>query len=598
MAEFYELISLAAPSDAELYSELVEAAPQVVNPEVSYTLQILADMYRKALDIGGGFNVLYRTIEGIIQDLDPEEEESDQVENLLNKIGASVRVRARQPDSPQAMRELQNAASEAKRRMAEQAPEVPDEPQEDEGSIYEQALLGDYETPEKMFEEEGGVAKFDPTGGVKPEEAAQGKGRGYSVGKAYSFKDWAAVYANEQQRYVKDLTDPDSMVTKAVRTARQNNDVKNDLTALVKVLGQLSEKTRQAMAIEYTISVETEVPHPKEEAELEKIRAELRRLEGERVNLKRRLNVYYKKAELENLRKQETATTDMRQKRILQQKVALQELRLSGKKGYGKESKERQKLIDSLTADPNLSEVEVKKQEDNIQQASAFTNRVSKAMYDRAKTLEKAKLKGVKTDVKTREEMQEKGVRAPKHLGMGVIHDYKLNEIALEGLIVHLTQRLATERVVVKQKITDKMKKAKLDPNLLKPYLDNVAKAASKKNRDAFLAASAELRKKMVEFKNFQPEVRQFASSLKYSKFFYGFRDRVKKIGEWLGQPLDGDQLAFISATVRDGKKLIEYPWKDLPALGGGRGERSTYYGPPLEIIENIVRNLEGLKHE
>jgi hypothetical protein len=395
IAEFYDLISRAAPDDSALYAELVSAAQQVVNPEVSYTLQILADMYRKALDINGGFNVLYKTVEGIVQDLDPEEEESEQVEDLLNKIGASIRLRGRQADSPQAMRELQMAASEAKRRLAEQAPDVPEEEDhEDQTSAYEAALMGDYETPEKMFEEEGGVAKFDPTAGMKPEDAAQGKGRGYSVGKKYTYKDWADVYTREKEKYNQDLNGSDSTVTRAVRTARTNEQVRSNLESLITVLDKLEKLTKEALGIEHKLLLETEIAHPQEEKKLAEISRQLREAEHQRVLLKRRLSNYYKEAELVNLRKQEAATTDLRQKRILQQKVALQELRLSGSKGYGNESKERQKLIDSLTADPNLSDEEVKKQLLGIQQASEFTNRITKAMYDRTRTEQQGREQG------------------------------------------------------------------------------------------------------------------------------------------------------------------------------------------------------------
>jgi len=396
IADYYSLISVAAPDDKTLLSDLETAAREVVNPDVSYTLQILADVYRKVLQINGGFNTLYLMVQGILEDLDPEEDEQVNVETLLNKIRKSLELRAERPDSPGAMRELQMAASEAKRRLAEQAPDVPEEDDrdEDEVSPYEASILG-YGGAQQAFEEEGGVAKFDPTGGVSPEAAQSGKGRGYSVGKAHTYKDWAALYATEREKYQRDMEGPDTMLTTAARRARKDANVMTNLRILVDTLVKLEALTKEAVKLEQQILIETEVPHPKEEARLAEIREELRKLEHNRGLLKRNLNKYYKTSQLESLQQEESAPGKSdREKLLLQQKIKLQELRLSGAYGYGKEARERQRLIDSLTADPNLPVTEIKKKMDAIQDATAFTNRITKAQYDRKRTEQKGEQEG------------------------------------------------------------------------------------------------------------------------------------------------------------------------------------------------------------
>lgn len=596
MAEQYRLMSLGALNDKELYSELERAAKEVINPEVSYTLQILSDMYRKALEINGGFNTLYLTIQGISEDLDPEEEELDNVENLLMQISNSIKSRAARSDSPGAMRELQMAASEAKRRLAEQAPDVPEEDDRDEGemSAYEASVLG-YGGAQQAFEEEGGVAKFDPTGGVSPEAAQSGKGRGYSVGKAHTYKDWANIYAAEKAKYQQDLSGPSNMLTGAVRTARENAAVKFNLNSLIDTLDQLENLTKEIVGLETKISLETEVEHPKEQARIDEIRTELETLGKKRESLKRNISRFYKKFEQENLEKQ-VSNVSGTEKLILDLKIKLQKLRLSNAYGYGKEAEAIKKLIDSLIADPNLSQEQIRKHLAGIARGEKFKDKVT---YDREKTLEKAKLKGVKEPHLTRKDIQERGVRAPRSgLGMGVIHDYKLSEVALEGLVVHLTQRLATERVVVKQKVTDKLKKLQKDPAGLKPIMDDIAKAATKKDRAAVLEHTKRLRSKMEEFKQVQPELIQYVISLRSSKFLYQFRDQIKKIPDLLKDPnISTEQKeTFIFDAIAMGTKLSEY-YKSLKIkpITPGWAERGTHYKPPVEIIEQMVNNLKKM---
>jgi hypothetical protein len=593
IAEFYDLISMAAPDDNALYTELVSASRQVVNPEVSYTLEILADMYRKALDINGGFNVLYKTIEGIVQDLDPEEDESEQVEDLLNKIGSSIRVRARQPDSQQAMRELQKAASEAKRRLAEQVPDVPeDEEREDQTSAYEAALMGDYETPEKMFEEEGGVAKFDPTAGMKPEDAGQGKGRGYSVGKKYTYKDWAEIYAREKEKYNHDLNGADNMVTRAVRTARTNDNVRANLESLIGVLDQLEKLTKEALQIEHKLLLETEIPHPQEEKRIAEISRQLRVLEHQRGALKRRLSSYYKEAGLENLQKQEAAATDLRMKRVLQQKIKLQELRLSGSKGYGKESVERQKLIDSLTADPNLSDEEVRKQEANIQQAAQFTNKMTRAMFDRKLTEKKMQEAG-RGIVPMRDPTGGRGGGQAKYWKSLYQVDYDK----------------ATYPVLLKRfrdlnnTIVSDAKKYVVRPNeygdpALIPYVEALSAAIKKKDNAAKFTAINNLKQAIRQTLVAGPSLRGYLWAIRLAphfkaieEFLYNIKNKQDEQGAW---KLNEAERATLRQAVSQLTRMSEIYTKYFPKKAGryGRSHYLTSVEFYPKLIEYIQKNI------
>lgn len=382
IAERYSLVSLGA-DDQALHAELVKASREVLNPEVSYNLVALAAMYQKALEINGGFNTIYKAISGMVEDMDPDEEETEPVENLLNQIASSIKARAQRPDSPSDMRELQMAASAAR---TEESPFNYDEPEEgDEESAYE-AMLG-FGGAEKAFEEAGGVSQFDMTGGVNPEAAQSGTGRGYSVGKARTLKDWATFYANESAKYNSLLTDPTNMLAPSARIAREDIRVKSNIQDLDKVLKQLSALTIAAIKIQNKIDIETEADHTQDNEELAKIRAELGQYEQKRRLLKRNLNSLVKKIELDTL-KQKALDPNLskQEKRILDEKIALQDLRTRGAYGYGKEAKERARLIAALTADPNLSDEQVKKMKEKISGAAQFTDRMTKAQYDRKVT--------------------------------------------------------------------------------------------------------------------------------------------------------------------------------------------------------------------
>src|ERR1700722_13058126 len=173
-------VALRVLAQENLYQQLVDASKEILNPDVAYTIQILAEMYKKALEINGGFNVVYRTIQGITDDLDPEEPEQLAVENLLNRIGLSIRAKAANPDKDNDLRILQQTAADAKRNLAHQEinrfdESDPDGDEEQEMSAYEAALTGYQEAEAEKEEGFGGEEKakeqFDFTGGVSPEEA-------------------------------------------------------------------------------------------------------------------------------------------------------------------------------------------------------------------------------------------------------------------------------------------------------------------------------------------------------------------------------------------------------------------------------------------
>ncbi len=583
IADYYSLMSVAATDDKSLLAELVNAAKESVNPDVSYNLKVFAAMYQKALEINGGFNTLYQILQGMTQDLDPEEEESANVENLLNQIENSIATRASRNDSPGVVRELQMAASAIRSEISPVTEDDEPEPEEDdEVSAYETSILG-YGGGQKAFEEEGGVAKFDPTGGVSPEAAQSGKGRGYSVGKAHTYKDWANIYAAEREKYLRDMQGPDAMLTKATRDARKDANVMTNLRILIDTLTKLETLTREAVKLEHQIMIETEVPHPKEEARLTAIREELRKADHNRGLLKRNLNKYYKTSELQGLQKEQSAPgKSERDRLLLQEKIKLQELRLSGAYGYGKEAKERQRLIDSLIADPNLPVTEIKKKMEAIEQAQAFTNRITKAQYDRTRTMQQGKEEG-RDYIPTAEPMRGGG-RYKKQIDF---------DTATYPALLKRFRELNNTIVSDAKKYVARSGKEKGDERLL-PYVEAVSAAIKRKDNAAKFAAISALKEAIKQTLVAAPSLRGYLWSIRLAphfksieEFLYNIKGKQDASGSW---NLDESERATLKNAASQLARMLTIYNRFFPKKGTKYGR--SHYMTSVDFYPTLINYI------
>jgi hypothetical protein len=595
VAQTYSLVSLGA-DDKALLTELIKAAKEAVNPEVSYNLRILSAMYGKALEINGGFHTVYMALSSIIEDIDPDEEESEPVENLLNQIGNSIKSRAQRPDSPGDVRELQIAATAAR---GDDSPYSYDEPEgeDDNVSAYEASLLG-YEGGSKAFEEEGGVSQFDMTGGVSPEAAQSGTGRGYSVGKAHSYKDWAAIYANEREKYDRDLNGPAELLTPSARAGRKDPRVQANLRTLVDVLGKLSALTLEAIKLSNQIEVETEVPHP-EEARLAKIREELKRLERERRLLKRNLNKFYKNIEADKLREElNQPGISSQQRRILEQKLKLQELRTSGKYGYGKEAKERARLIATLTADPNLPPEQFKKMEEAINGAAQFTDRLTKAQYDRQRTKQQAALEG-RDYVPTAEPMRGGG-RYQKQVDFNTAtYPALLKKFReLNNTITSDAKKYVVRPVIPGQKGGGESGLSEAEAAILVPYVDALSMAIKKKNNPDKFKAIKDLKEAIKQTLLRSENLRGYLWALRLAphfkrveEFLYNIQKQQDSSGAWNISEAEKTALRDAASQLQ---RMLNIFVRYFPQKGSKYG-RSHYLTSvkfyPI-LIEYIYKNM------
>jgi hypothetical protein len=471
----------AAPMEQELYTQLASASKEIVNPDLSDNILILSEVFRRAVELGDGFNFIYQYIEAVKNDLDPEEPEQNNVENLLNHISASIRNRAGRADSPGALASLHEVARNTKRQLVDAEMErfqgqedgTDEEPQM---SAYEASLTGyrEREDGEEQQEEgfggeEDAKGTFDFTGGVSPEDAQKGKGRGYSFQKKNTLLEWAGIYAKEKAKYQEDLTGPEVMLSNNAKQARRNTGVRSNLQDLIGVLTELETLTKEADAIDHLRDTETEIAHPQEDKRFEQIKSTLRVLEKRRHTLKKMVQKFYWEANLKELDDKYAATQDPKEKFRLQQEMDLLGLRMSSSRGKGEEAKQRQLFIDALTNDPNLSQDMINKFKEHIQKSETITRKITEIYRKRA--LELAQRRQTKGEIATRTEREMGGVK--RH------EKYSVTTTQLFGYIQLLTDAVLAKRKTFKDIVIRRLKNLKSGEEL-RPFIDDVAKTATK----------------------------------------------------------------------------------------------------------------------
>lgn len=153
------------------------------------------------------------------------------------------------------------------------------------------------------------------------------------------------------------------------------------------------------------------------------------------------------------------------------------------------------------------------------------------------------------------------------------LKDTGVATLTLTSLIQHLTTRIATQKVVVKQKITDRLKKE--ENSLFKPYKDAIIAAKTSGDKAAETVAIKQLNKALNDHAENEPSVMSFISS---AKELYAFRDKLKELdkSKWLEKDIPSEVQPHIQALRAEGLKLaIKY-----------RKER--HFGTIVEVLDKV----------
>jgi hypothetical protein len=554
--QFYKLATNDVNSaDTDLYDSILESARNINEDDVRDETLLIAELYKKAIEMNGGYYTVMKTISNFINVmLDEDNLDQEEVEDVMNKTHNDLKARARASgttsDSPTAIQELQLVKNN-----------------------YDFGSSGDeYGTTDEGLQDEinelGYDQDFDLTGGVD-KETADKKGRGHSVRKAYSPTDYVKKYQNEIERYTDELEN--------TQNTSENAIINNIIPILHKLINNYStiENLLGDPSFEYDNSKKEQVENLKDNS------AELKK---EVTKLKTKLKSYFSNKENAELRASLKTAKTAADFALIHEKIKLNEL-ISNKMfmNKGPEIREREQLIAALSEmgkdgptgkGRNVSPEVLERHRKKIEEASA-------------KKLETTK---VYKELAEKESIKRKVVNDNKRTGRtGSGHKrnkYDFESIDLEGLLVHMKEKLATERVVAKQRVTDRLKIE--EKTTFKPYLDAIAKAQDKKDRSALLKIVKDLRNAIEIYKNVQPETLRYIKNVRNSKYFYQYKLLVDKLSVILKQEhVMNDELKekirqamFIGNTLRE------------------KFETSKDNRNVVAILEKIINHLSGFVAE
>src|SRR6185436_8427488 len=568
------------PGETELYNKVLELARVVSDPDIVSEALLIADMYRKALDINGGFNTVKKAIGNFIntqlEDVDPDDEESplNDLESVLNDMHNDLSRRAKEAgggfnkgDNPSAEKEIRAVKN-----------------QFNEQSLKDELAGRNKSTSDLSDIDPEAVAKFDLSGGVGMEEA-QSKGRGYFVRNVKEPKDWIQSYENERQRYLEELpTDRDP------KTAERKRK-------LITLLDQLKLLT----AKEAKLNAENQVaPDPATQQELANIRGQLKKAKQERIAAKAAIRQNTLTRQTDQLMKEYENVRDPLEKLRLEHELLLRKTMRSADKNKGEETKLRKQLLDFL---PHMSktpmgQATLKNLLDKIK--AAENKKIPIAEWNKQQATEIAKkMQKVEITEELQKAREESGLGRYQNKHLPGVREW--TSIKLSGYVENLSKAMLAERKTAKDRLVgSKNRKVKEEKkSKFKPYLDSIADATKAKDRKSMLNAVSALRKAVQQEVELLPEFSQFVLSVRLSKSFHKFKDTLStldKMGIEEKESLNDKEVEAINQVINMGEGLVNYFSKlEIKSIGpqgtNFAGPSGPAYNNPYATQINIINN-------
>lgn len=445
------------------FDELMDIARRVDDPGLSQQLEILAELYRRAIQIGGGYASIARAINELKNQY--SDGTSSDIEFILNgmikelaKHAGGVNALAG-GDNPRFVQQLAQLRQDILARTQEAQSEALDAYQEDI-SVPGASSEGEGELAESGLdaEPEAVSAAALGFGGDKDDPKAN---RGWhTTGKIGAYKNWSEYYDNEREAYEADLA------------AEKNPATINILKQLISLLTSLSSKTAEALKLSNDLKV---VPDPAGQERLEKIRDDLRALKKSRALLKARIRNTEIDKDQQKLSAELASSKDFKEKELIKQKMALNELSKSKDIGKAKERNYRLALIHSMSGGNFPGPATLQDMLRKIEEASKL-----KISIEDYRKQQAAKLKSIK-------EMGERGLKFTEKGG-----DFA-------SVLVKLKQHVPNVKMGDKKYVIDKWRDkviasaSEKEKTTFKPHLDALAAAKKSGDKAAITAAMSAL---------------------------------------------------------------------------------------------------------
>lgn len=353
------------------YNKMVDLARKVRNPDLSSEILLVAELYKKAIEMGAGFSTVNTGVNNLINELlseqdDPDQEdpEMEMVEDTLNEVVKDLRTRAGGPgalnkEDPPAVKMQLRALKDAFNRKAIEEETNPEQDDAGGGTLSDEEREGLSEQTEGDLTqfEENAKSTFDLSGGVGLEARQQGAGSGVSFTRKKDPKDWIKTYQNERERFQdllgkeksKLIFDKIKRLTEVLAKLESNTAAEINLSnALMETKGP-QDIDEQGNKIRSKRTSTFGAPDPKKEAELAALRKEDEELKKERAALKNSVRNTEIQKNTKVLETTLAQATDPAEKFLLDQQIKLQNLLMSNDVNRGPEADARRRLIRAIS---------------------------------------------------------------------------------------------------------------------------------------------------------------------------------------------------------------------------------------------------------
>lgn len=553
----------AAPeggSDIGLYPEVMATINSLSDEsndykydDIAHELSLIAELYKRAVEINGGFNQMKEYIKRTMANIDMMIDESD------GRIGEDVRDIADET--------LENLSSDLRQRAKSSITQQMDEPQ---AAAILKSVKDDFnrqEAQQEMAEQKSVYERGKP-----------GEETGHGIS--------ARAVPETPEKYAKQIE-----TLKASLDAETDPNNKANIVELIQTLAALIKQMAATKSLEDEVKITPDDTEKKEEfikaAEL------LNQLRAKRLTLKRKMNEFLLSKDEEKLEAQFAKSNNPKEMEWLQQQIDLLRVRKSNDLRKRDEIKARKAKINSWGVidehgdfqSLNVPETERIALDRAIQLGQE--KKVSKADYDRSLTEQRAKIQGRVPAKRApqrggwapyeRQTSLDKSMFDPSYfpllaskIGPGI-------NTAVSGATYYIARE--KEGGVV----------------ALKPFIEAVSKAIRSKDNVAKFRAIAKLREETSKYvlgKN-KDAVASYEIALRLTPFFRKIDESVKVIASWQkdGQwPLDDAKKQFVKDTTVYIAKMVEIYQRQYGHKRSNFNSLATILLPKVkEYLEQIV---------
>ena len=519
------------------FDELMNAARQVDDPGLSQEVQVLAELYRYALQMGGGYASIARAIDNL-KNMYGDSSDSD-IEDILNGMikelakaagGIGALSGKDNPGFVQRLIQLKQDIESRNREGRSEAIEAYNEEISGKGQGAQTEESEEDLEQAGLTKEDAEIINPAALGLDNKEDPKTNKGW-HTTGSGRAYKNWKEYYENEKLAYEADLAGEDD----------PNN--RKTIQQLIDLLPIISAKT--AEALDLSNKLRSDIANPEAEAkaraELTAMREELQQLKHARRLLKYRIRsikigreqkiLLAEEQELSERGHEspERAEKTRRELEVIQNKKALNILSLRNAVFKAKERNYLLDMVHQMSGKAWPAQNWIDKQKQKIEEADKLV--ISKEDYDRDLTEERGKQQA-RPETPSYENARG-GRRIPMEQ-LPVEYQIDLEKASFTALVKKLQDDIASATQAARQIIYETGKKDKQGKKILnteyKAIIDEISESIRKRNRQTLYIAEHKLMKAVSDDVNkTREQLKGYVEIIKLEPHFRKVLDDIKK---------------------------------------------------------------------